>query len=72
MFGPGTRANPARCTRHEGKDAFTLGIVTQRETETVTLPESMRDKPMFFGQALGEAPADLSEPVGRPIQNLCR
>lgn len=71
VFCPGSQTPAARCTRHEGKDAFTLGIVTQRETETVTLPESMRDKPMFFGQALGEAPADLSEQVGRLIEKLC-
>ncbi len=71
VFCPGSQTPAAECTRHEGKDAFTLGVVTQRETETVTLPESMRDKPMFFGQALGEAPPDLADQVGRHIEKLC-
>ena len=71
VFCPGGQTPPAGCTRHEGKDALTLGVVTQRETEPVTLPESMRDKPMFFGQPLGAAPEDLAERVGRLIEKHC-
>ena len=71
VFCPGGQTPPAGCTRHEGKDAFTLGVVTQRETETVILPESMRDKPMFFGQALGAAPEDFADRVGRLIETNC-
>lgn len=58
-FCPAKDTPLARCVRHEGKDAFTLGVVTQRETEAVTLPAGLRAPPDFFGRPLAASPGDL-------------
>ena len=49
----------AQCVKHEGKDAFTLGVVTQTHTEALNLPKSMQWVSGFFGRRLPEPQNDL-------------
>lgn len=51
---------PATCKEYEGKDAFTLGLVTQRETISVDLPASMQLQLKHFGQVVKDTPFDLA------------
>jgi hypothetical protein len=51
-----------QCQQHAGKDAFTLGVVTQTETVDLQLPASMQIKLGFFGKAL-DAPLWTSKTV---------
>lgn len=51
---------PATCKVQAGKDAFTLGLVTQRETVPIDLPASMRLQLRHFGQAVKDTPFDLA------------
>lgn len=70
-FCPTGQTPITECTTYPGKDALTLGVVTQLETEILTLPESMQIKPSFFGRPL---PAPSHEPQERAaalIQNMC-
>lgn len=50
---------PATCKPQDGKDAFTLGLVTTRETVPVDLPASMRLQLRYFGQVVKDTPFDL-------------
>lgn len=47
------------CKRHDGKDAFTLGLVTQRATEALDLPLSMRTQLRYFDEVLSGPAFDL-------------
>lgn len=42
-----------QCQQHTGKDAFSLGVVTQTETVPLLLPDSMKVQLGFFGKSLG-------------------
>lgn len=64
-----------QCQQHHGKDAYTLGIVTQRQTETLTLPESMKPKLGFYGRPLAHATQDRGEQLIDAIctdRSLCK
>ena len=50
---------PSTCKRQEGKDAFTVGLVTQRATVALDLPPSMQLQLTYFGQPVEDAPFDL-------------
>jgi rhodanese-related sulfurtransferase len=67
-FCPSAQTPAAACVRHHGHDAYTLGVVTHRETVPLTLPPSMRQALEYFGLRLDEAgeplPARLSEISG--------
>jgi len=60
---------PETCKLQEGKDAFTLGLVTQRETVPVDLPASMQLQLRHFGQEVKDTPFDLAtwEQAVRPV-----
>jgi rhodanese-related sulfurtransferase len=60
-----------QCQQHPGKDAFTLGLVTQTETETLTLPDSMRLQLGFFGRPLGPPIADMTAHAAQLIDDQC-
>lgn len=62
---------PTTCKPQEGKDAFTLGLVTQRETVAVDLPVSMRLQLRLFGRAVNDAPFDLAAWAQQVRQELC-
>lgn len=71
-FCPSAQTPPAACTRHHGHDAYTLGLVTHRETVEIDLPTSMRTALTYFGLRLDEDGeplpqrlADLSGPACR-------
>ncbi|PUE46420.1 hypothetical protein B9Z47_13820 [Limnohabitans sp. 2KL-1] len=70
-FCPTGQTPISECSTHPGKDAFTLGVVTQLETETLTLPDSMQIKPTFFGRPLAAPSHDLQERAAAFIQNMC-
>lgn len=52
--------DPATCKPQDGRDAFTLGLLTQRETLPVELPVSMRLQLRHFGQVVKDSPFDLA------------
>lgn len=60
-----------QCQQHPGKDAYTLGVVTQTETETLTMPDSMRIQLGFFGRPLGPAVIDLQDRADKLLTDLC-
>ena len=73
-FCPSAQTPAAACVRHHGHDAFTLGVVTHRETVPLTLPLSMRQALEYYGLRLDEAgeplPARLSEISGPACRAL--
>lgn len=60
-----------QCEQHHGKDAHTLGVVTQRETEKLTLPQSMLTPLGFYGRTLPTPSIDLQERASQLIEQLC-
>jgi hypothetical protein len=50
-----------QCQQHIGKDAFSLGVVTQTETLPLQLPDSMKVQLGFFGKSLGAPMVDLQD-----------
>lgn len=61
-----------QCLQHSGKDAFSLGVVTQTETVPVQLPASMKVQLGFFGQPLGEPVVDMHDRAKTLIEGLCK
>jgi PQQ-dependent catabolism-associated CXXCW motif protein len=51
-FCPSGQTPFNQCQQHPGKDAYSLGIVTQKETETLVLPPSMQRQLEFYGRPL--------------------
>lgn len=47
-----------QCQQHTGKDAYSLGIVTQKETEKLELPPTMKAALDFFGRPLAVSTLD--------------
>jgi rhodanese-related sulfurtransferase len=67
-----TGATPfAQCQQFQGKDAFSLGVVTQVETETLTLPQSMQTRPQFFGRALDAPQTDFEQRAQARLEQTC-
>ncbi len=47
-----------QCQQHPGKDAYSLGIVTQKETEALELPAAMQTRLEFYGRPLATPKLD--------------
>lgn len=60
-----------QCQQHVGKDAYSLGIVTQTETADLQLPASMRIQLGFFGKSLSAPSADFQEQADQLIEKVC-
>ena len=61
-----------QCQQHSGKDAYTLGIVTQTETVELQLPDSMKIKLGFFGKPLDAPPVDFQDRADQMIDTVCK
>ena len=61
-----------QCQQHSGKDAFSLGVVTQKETVALQLPESMRVQLGFFGKSLGDPITDMQDRAEALVDGLCK
>jgi|Laugresbdmm110sd_1035091.scaffolds.fasta_scaffold08205_3 rhodanese-related sulfurtransferase len=70
-FCPTGQTPFAQCQQHQGKDAFTLGVVTQTETEELSLPDSMKIRIGFFGRVLGAPAEDMKERYEKWIEEDC-
>lgn len=60
------------CKRQKGKDAFTVGLVTQRATVAMDLPPSMQLRLTYFGQPVEDAPFDLQKWTQEVRPLFCR
>ena len=60
-----------QCYQHKGKDAFTLGVITQTETEEINLPDSMQIQIGFFGRAVGTPAEDMKERIEKRMVEYC-
>jgi rhodanese-related sulfurtransferase len=54
-----------------GKDAYSLGVVTQTDTVELQLPASMRIKVGFFGKPLDAPSVDFQDRADQMIETLC-
>jgi rhodanese-related sulfurtransferase len=61
-----------QCQQHTGKDAFSLGVVTQTETVPLQLPASMQVQLGFFGKSLGAPMVDMHDRADTLIEGLCK
>lgn len=61
-----------QCQQHTGKDAFSLGLVTQTDTMPLQLPDSMKVQLGFFGKSLGEPMVDMQDRAETLIEGLCK
>ncbi|MBP6276873.1 MAG: ATP-dependent Clp protease proteolytic subunit [Limnohabitans sp.] len=61
-----------QCQQHSGKDAYSLGVVTQTETVALQLPDSMQIKLGFFGRPLNAPPVDFQDRADQLIDSLCQ
>ena len=61
-----------QCQQLTGKDAFSLGVVTQTETVPLQLPASMKAQLGFFGQSLGAPIVDLHDRADTLIEGFCK
>jgi PQQ-dependent catabolism-associated CXXCW motif protein len=71
-FCPSSQTLLHECQHHTGQDAFTLGVVTQTETEPLTLPDNMKTQLGFFGRPLAPAASDLQDRAEELISFLCQ
>ncbi len=71
-FCPSRQTMLKDCQKHIGKDALTLGIVTQETSEVLTLPPSMRTPLGFYGRQLPPASVDFRERGEALIDALCK
>lgn len=60
------------CKRQAGKDAFTVGLVTQRATVALDLPPSMQLQLTYFGQTVEEEPFDFQKWTQEVRPLFCR
>lgn len=70
-FCPTGQTPLEQCRQHQGKDALSLGVVTQSHTEVLELPASMQLKIEFFGRQLTSLASDLPELASQWTQTLC-
>jgi PQQ-dependent catabolism-associated CXXCW motif protein len=71
-FCPSSQTPFQACQQHTGQDAYTLDVVTQTETETLTLPASMQLKLGFFGRPLAPAASNLQDRAETLVSSLCQ
>lgn len=70
-FCPTSQTPFDQCQQHSGKDAYSLGVVTQTQTEALELPVSMQTQIEFYGQKLPKESIDLQERTGKLIETIC-
>lgn len=70
-FCPTGQTPLAQCQLHSGKDALSLGVVTQSDTETLNLPDSMLTRIGFFGRTLGPPTEGMPERVEKRLEEVC-
>jgi len=61
-----------QCHQHTGKDAFSLGVVTQTETVPLQLPDNMKLQLGFFGKSLGLQIVDMQDRADALIEGMCQ
>lgn len=61
FFCPSSNTARKDCVSHEGKDAYSLGVVTSSETLAMTLPDAFKPRFVFFGRTLEQ---EVDDPVG--------
>lgn len=61
-----------QCQQHMGKDAYSLGVVTQTDTVELQLPASMQIKLGFFGKPLDAPSVDFQDRADQMIETLCK
>jgi rhodanese-related sulfurtransferase len=71
-FCPSAQTPQAACARHHGDDAYTLGVVTHRETVPLALPAAMRLPLEYFGLRLDETGEPLPPRLSEISGTLCR
>lgn len=72
FFCPNSQTPFNDCQQHLGKDALSLGIVTQEASEDLNLPDSMKLKLGFYGRELAPPAADLQERVQALVETYCQ
>lgn len=71
FFCPSSQTALKDCQTHPGKDALSLGIVTQEATETLNLPDSMKLKLGFYGRQLTAPNEDMQERTQDLVERYC-
>ena len=71
-FCPSGQTPFDQCQQHNGKDAFSLGVVTQTDTVPLQLPHSMKVQLGFFGKSLGAPMVDMHDRADTLIEGLCK
>lgn len=71
-FCPSGQTPFNQCQQHIGKDAFSLGVVTQTETVQLQLPDTMKEQLSFFGTSLGTPMVDLRDNADALIATVCK
>lgn len=71
-FCPTAQTPLEQCQQHTGKDAFSLGVVTQTETLPLQLPDSMKVQLGFFGKSLGAPMVDLRDRADSLMEAFCQ
>jgi len=61
-----------QCQQLMGKDAYSLGVVTQTDTVELQLPASMQIKLGFFGKPLDAPLVDFQDRADQMIETLCK
>ena len=70
-FCPTSQTPLDQCQQHIGKDAYSLGVVTQTDTVELQLPASMQIKLGFFGKPLDAPSVDFQDRADQMIETLC-
>lgn len=70
-FCPTGHTRFEQCHQHSGKDAYSLGVVTQTQTDILELPVSMQTQIEFYGQKLPPASIDLQDRAEKLIETIC-
>lgn len=60
------------CQQHQGKDALSLGLVTQAQTEVLELPESMKLQMTYFGRKLGPPTLQNQDRSDKLMERYCK
>jgi len=68
-FCPAGSTPQAQCERHAAHDAYTLGIVTDRQTQSLEIPPAMRANFNYYGVRLTEAVDAMQDGV---LESLAR
>lgn len=71
-FCPSGQTPHAQCAQLQGKDALSLGVVTQAQTVALTLPESMKVALGFYGRKLPAPTQELAHSLPPMIDAFCQ